>query len=604
MVPRGRTPLQASRDWSRRQVSPCHATLTLNRAVCDSTGHVPADTPSPAPPASGTGSPADAQDIGAYRGLRIDTRALPWTGPFARDYCHAFDRLAPFFRGSPADPESWSAAVAARHAHPPDPAVAPVIARQLADRGAPAEALAAADRLRDPRTVAVVTGQQAGLFGGPLFTLLKALTAITLARRIAAAAPDPPVVAVFWIDAEDHDLDEIRHCDLLGADLAPQSITLDLDVPAGTPAASVRLDDAITGAIDRLRETLPPTEFTAEVIDALAAAYAPGVRLVDAFARWLDRLLGAHGLIVFDASEPAAKPFVRQLFARELQAPGRTCALAATAGEQLTALGYTAQVSPVAGSTALFRMNGAREPIRVDGDGFVSGGQRVETPTLLAELDANPTSFSPNVLLRPIVQDTLLPTAALVAGPHELAYLAQLGEVYEAFGLPMPVLHARATATIVDGATLRFLTRYRLDPGRLQPRDDGVLNALLAAQLPASVNAALDAAEAATTERLAALREAVPAIDPTLAGAVDSTHGRMARDLGTLRHKVIQAAKRRDETLRRQFHRARTQCFPGGDPQERRVGSLQFLNQYGFPLVDRLLADLSFVPGCHEILTI
>ena len=565
---------------------------------------MPADTPSPTIPASGAGSAADARFAGGHRGLRIDTRELPWTGRFDRDYCHAFDRLAPFFSRSPADPESWTAAVAARHAHLPDPGVAPIIARQLADRGAPAEAVAAADRLRDPGTVAVVTGQQAGLFGGPLFTLLKALTAVMLARRASAAGPGPPVVPVFWIDAEDHDLDEIRHCELLDADLAPQSIALDLDVPTGTPAARVRLDGGITVALDRLRETLPATDFTAEVVEALAEAYAPGVRLVDAFARWLDRLLGAHGLIVFDASEPAAKPFLRELFARELEAPGRTCELAAAAGERLTALGYSAQVTPVAGSTALFRMNGVREPIRVDGNGFVSGGRRLEAAALLAELDANPASFSPNVLLRPIVQDTLFPTAALVAGPHELAYLGQLAHVYETFGLPMPVLHTRATATIVDGATLRFLTRYQVDPGCLQPRDDSALNALLAAQLPASVTAALDAAEAATAERLAALREAVPAIDPTLAGAVDSTRGRMNRDLGNLRNKVIQAAKRRDETLRRQFRRARAQCFPGGNPQERSVGSLQFLNQYGFPLVDRLLDNLSFVPGRHDILTV
>ncbi len=583
---------------------PFGAALTLTRVVCDSTRQVPADTPSPTIPASGADSPTDARAGGGHRGLRIDTRELPWTGRFDRDYCHAFDRLAPFFSRPPDDPRSWPAAVAARHAHPPDPGVAPVIARQLADRGAPAEAVAAAERLRDSRTVAVVTGQQAGLFGGPLFTLLKALTVVMQARHASATDPDAQVVAVFWIDAEDHDLDEIRHCDLLDADLAPQSITLDLDVPMGTPAARVRLDGGITTALDRLGETLPSTDFTAEVVEALAEAYAPGVRLVDAFARWLDRLLGRHGLVVFDASEPAAKPFVRDLFVRELEAPGRTCELAAATGERLTALGYSAQVSPVASSTALFRMNGVREPIRVDGDAFVSGGRRLETAALLAELDADPASFSPNVLLRPLVQDTLLPTAALVAGPHELAYLAQLGHVYEAFGLPMPVLHTRATATIVDRAALRFLTRYQLDPGSLQARDDGALNALLAAQLPASVTAALDAAEAATAERLAVLREAVPAIDPTLAGAVDTTRGRMSRDLGNLRNKVIQAAKRRDATLRRQFHRARAQCFPGGNPQERSVGSLQFLNQYGFSLVDQLLDNLSFAPGRHDILTV
>ena len=535
--------------------------------------------------------------------MRIDTRDFSWTGPFVRDYCHAFDRVAPFFSGSPTDPATWNDAVAARRAHRPASAVAEIVARQLSDRDAPAAAREAAEKLRDPRTVAVVTGQQAGLFGGPFFTLLKAVTAVTLARRYADVA-DGDVVPIFWIDAEDHDLDEIRHCDLLDRDSAPQSVVLDLDAPAGTPATAIRFGETVTGAIERLREELPETEFTPEVLAALATAYAPGVRLVEAFARWLDRLLGDHGLIVFDASDPAAKPYARDLFARELKAPGRTSELAAAAGSQLTALGYHAQVSPAPGSTALFRMNGAREPIRIDGDGFLTGGRRLGSGALMAELDANPASFSPNVLLRPLVQDTLLPTAAVVAGPHELAYLGQLRQVYAAFGLPMPLIHARATATIVDAATVRFLARYELALARLQSQDDAALNALLDALLPPTVHAALDAAERTTAERLDAVREVVPVVDPTLAGAVESTRGKIERDLGNLRNKVIQAAKRRDETLRRQFHRARTQCFPGGDPQERRVGVVYFVNRYGFGLIDNLLTDLSFAPGCHDLLTL
>ena len=535
--------------------------------------------------------------------MRIDTRELPWTGPFVRDYGHAFDRVASFFSGSPTDAASRAQAVAVRRSHPPDSAVAELIARQLADRDAPAAARAAAEKLRDPRTVAVVTGQQAGLFGGPFFTLLKAMTAMTLARRYAGES-DGDVVPIFWIDAEDHDLDEIRHCDLLDRDSAPQSVVLDFDTPAGTPAAEVRFDDSVSAAIDRLRDALPETEFTAEVFDALAAAYAPGVRLVEAFARWLDRLLGEHGLIVFDSSDRAAKPFTRDLFARELLAPGRTCELATAAGSRLTSLGYHAQVSPTPGSTALFRINGAREPIRIDGGGFLTGGQHLDGAALLAELDENPASFSPNVLLRPLVQDTLLPTAAVVAGPHELAYLGQLRQVYAAFELPMPLIHTRATATIADAGTARFLSRYGLELARLQPQDDAALNALLDAQLPATVHEALDAAEQAAAERLDAIREVVPTVDPTLAGAVDSTRGRIERDLGNLRNKVIQAAKRRDETLRRQFHRARAQCFPGGDPQERRVGVVYFVNRYGFRLVDSLLAELSFAPGHHDLLTL
>ena len=536
-------------------------------------------------------------------GIRIDDRQLPWTGRFVRDYCHAFERLAPYFAGSPSLSTSWVDALETRRRRRPDTATVDVILRQLETRGAPRAAHVAAARLRDAGTVAVVTGQQAGLFGGPLFTLLKALTAVRLARRVgeehgAAAVP------VFWVDAEDHDLDEIRGCQILNGELERVPVALDIGAPAGTSAAAVTLDDSLPGVIAALRAALPPTEFTAEVLDALAASYAPGRRLVEAFARWLERLLGHHGLVVFDASDPAAKPFVRSLFRREIGSPGRTAQLAADAGAELTALGYHAQASPVPGAVALFRLDGGRQPIRAIDGTFASGGSTLAAQTLLENIDTEPARFSPNVLLRPVVQDTLLPTVAYVAGPNELAYLGQLRRIYAAFDVPMPVMYPRASATIVDAATVKFLKRHGVDFAQLQPRDDAALNRLLALQIPETIEQAIATAEQSAAGHLDAIRSAVPTLDPTLAGAVASTAGRIERELGNLRGKVVAAAKRRDSTLRRQFERARAQSFPGGTPQERGVAGVYFLNRYGFALVDRLLDDLPLDPGHHWLLTV
>ena len=225
--------------------------------------------------------------------------------------------------------------------------------------------------------------------------------------------------------------------------------------------------------------------------DGLAAAYAPGTRLVEAFARWLERQLGPHGLVVYDASDPAAKPFARSLFKREIGNAGRTARLAAEAGAELASLGYHAQASPAAGSVALFQLDGTRQPIRAVDGAFSTGGRTLDASTLLADVETDPARFSPNVLLRPIVQDTLLPTVAYVAGPNELAYLGQLRRVYTVFDVPMPVIHPRASATIVDAATARFLNRYRVDFAELQPRDDAALNRLLAQQIPEHVERAI-----------------------------------------------------------------------------------------------------------------
>jgi uncharacterized protein YllA (UPF0747 family) len=208
------------------------------------------------------------------------------------------------------------------------------------------------------------------------------------------------------------------------------------------------------------------------------------------------------------------------------------------------------------------------------------------------------------VLLRPIVQDSLFPTICYVAGPNELAYLGQLREIYDFFRVPMPLMYQRATATIADSATLRFLTKYELPLEALQQQDEAALNQLLEAQLPPTVEQAIQGAGSSIEERMASIAATVPQIDPTLEGAVQSTLARMQNDLKTLHNKVIQAAKRRDETLRRQFKHAQAMTFPHGHPQEREIGFVWFLNRYGPAMVDRLLEDLPLDMGHHWVLTV
>ena len=534
----------------------------------------------------------------------IDLRQLSWATPFARDYCHAFDRLEQFYPGPPGAPGSWREAIEARLAaggRATD--IANVLTNQLRERRAPPAALAAAERLGAAGTVAILTGQQAGLFGGPLYTLLKALTAIALARRVES---EHGVVAVpvFWVDAEDHDLDEVRACQVLDDDLELHRMALDLASETGRPSSAVRLPETVGALLDQLRETLPSTEFSAAVLERLAASYAPGTGLVEAFSRWLDCVLGERGLVVFDASDPAAKPLARPVFDRELRLRGEASRLAAAAGAQLSARGYHAQVQPADDAVALFHLDGGRRPIRLR-DGAFALGDALLAPDALRDLvREQPATFSPNVLLRPIVQDTLFPTIAYVTGPHELAYLGQLREVYRLFELSMPLVYPRLSATILDRGAVRFLGRHDIDLDTLQARDDGALNRLVGARLPPAVEAAVAAAERSIGAELAAIAEGVPAIDPTLVGAVRTTRQRMERDLGNLRGKIVQAAKRRDTTLRRQFHRARAQAFPGGAPQERAVAFVYFLNRFGPQVVDYLLDNLPLGVGQHWLLTV
>jgi bacillithiol biosynthesis cysteine-adding enzyme BshC len=545
-----------------------------------------------------------AQGAAATR-IPVDIRRYPGIRRLAGDYAYAFDPLAPFYEGDPARPEAWQSAIDRALAHARDrEAVATLIAAQQQRRGAPAEARAALDRLRKDGTVAVVTGQQAGAFGGPLYTLLKAVTALRLAARVRQDY-EVPAVAVFWIDSEDHDWDEVASCTVLDGDVQARTVRLPSPAGAGTlPVGRLLLPDGVSAALDELAEALPATEFTASLMTRLRSSYKAGLSTSEAFGRLLEFTLGEYGLIVYDAADPAAKTLVRDVFVREVQFPGRTAELALEAGSALVRLGYHAQVSAHADGLSLFSLAGGRHPVRFAEGAFRAGDREWTQAALLSEVRTHPAGFSPNVLLRPIVQDTLFPTVAYVAGPNELAYLGQLKPVYAHFGVPMPLMVPRVSATLLDSAGVRFLGKHDVALEVLHAQDESVLNHLLEAALPGEVERAFQAAAAAIDGPMQALVQAVPAIDPTLEGAARSTAGKINHEIQGLHTKIIHAAKRRDETLRRQFTRTRAQAFPNGHAQERTIGFVSFLNRYGPGLLDHLVRDLPLDPGSHWVVTV
>jgi bacillithiol biosynthesis cysteine-adding enzyme BshC len=392
---------------------------------------------------------------------------------------------------------------------------------------------------------------------------------------------------------------------VLDAEFQPRTVTLpDLEGAGELPIARLELDRHVEQTIESLASVLQQTEFTPDIIANIRAAWKPGVGMARAFATWLETLLGPHGLVVYESDDPAAKPLVADVFEKELSAPGRSAGLAQQGGEALAAAGHAPQVVLQPDSVSLFRLDGGRKPIKRQGDQLIIGDSVHSSDELARDAKAKPGGFSPNVLLRPIVQDTLFPTICYVAGPSELAYLGQLRGIYEAFGVPMPLFFPRSTATLLDSGAARFLAKYAVAFQDLRTPDESTLNKLLESQLPASVEESLRDAATQTQQSMGRVVDALPSLDPTLAGAAKTTLGKMEHELRSLHSKVIHAAKKRDETLRRQFVRAQAQAFPHGHPQERTLAVIYFLNRYGPGLVDLLLEELPIDLGQHWVVTL
>lgn len=550
-------------------------------------------------------SPTDALTAGLVRETVTFDR-LPWIRPLVPAVASGFDRVASLFVGDPSRPEAWQAVIdrLRDQTHERD-AIATILQAQLTRRGAPTAAIGAAADLSRPDAVAVVTGQQAGLFGGPFYTLLKAVTTIQLARR-TQERHGVPAVPIFWVDGDDHDWDEIRAAHVLDRDGAPVSVTAgDLPGAGRLPVSALTFDAGIDATIEGLAAALPSTEFTPDLLERLRTRFKAGVSPATAFACWLDDLLGSEGLVVFEPSDPAAKRLAASVFAGELADPCAVARLVRDAGQAMDALGHAPQIVPTDDTVCLFRIDeNGRVPLKPRDGQMAVGDRQVALDELRHEAETHPERFSPNVVLRPIVQDSIFPTVCYVAGPAELAYHAQLGPVYERFGVVRPLVVNRASATVLDGAAVRFLERSGLAFESLRGQDDTVLNRLLLDLMPAAVDTTFTDVRTWLDSLGPRLRDAAQQVDPTLAGAADTTVARIAETVKNLHGKILQAAKKKDETLRRQFVRTRALLFPEGHPQERHLNVAFFLNRYGPDLGSRLVDGLPVDTAGHLLLTL
>ena len=536
--------------------------------------------------------------------IRIDIRQLPGTSALLRDYVHHFPALASFYAQDPRDPDAFRAEAAARsrRAYPRRDLVE-ILGEQNAAWGAPRAVQAHLEELGQSDAVAVVTGQQTGLFGGPLYTLYKALTTLALARRLRATL-QRPVVPLFWMAAEDHDVAEADHVQLLDRSGALLTLRFSAwETPPGFLPANLRLGPGIAATLEELRALLPSTEFVPWLAEALARAYAPGRTLADAFALWMTALLGEDGLVLVNPADPRIKRLTAGVLRQELAEAPRSAQRILEASERLRAGGYPAQIEARPDGVNCFLLSGGRRALVREPAGFRlrDSGEPIPAAELLRLAEEAPEQFSPNVALRPVVQDALFPTLAYVAGPGELAYFAQLRPVYEQFGVPMPILLPRAFLTLAEPRFLQLLERFHLTLPDLTLEPEQLSSRILRTLLPPDVEAKLAKAREEVSETFQGVGEAVAAVDPTLRATVGQTAGHIRGHLDQLERKTVQALKRREADTRQQVLRLCQALMPGGRPQERVFPALPYLAKYGPALLETLRQAIDG-PGWEHLL--
>jgi bacillithiol biosynthesis cysteine-adding enzyme BshC len=530
-------------------------------------------------------------------------RQIPHTTPLFADFLSWSPSIQPFYARSPHLSE-WlkdeTAAISYDSAR--RTRVADILERQNRAWDASPKTLENIARLRGGAS-ALVTGQQVGLFGGPLFSIFKALSTVKLAHEATDAGSD--CVPIFWLATTDHDLDEISHVSILGTDGSLQKLSAATrglpDAPVGTVTFGPEIEPLVEAAAGWLGDS--------EVTKFLREAYRPGENFGSAFARLFSRLFAEWGVILLDASDPEFHRMAAPIYSAALERSAELDDALLERGRELEAAGYHQQVKVTPSSTLLFTLrNGARVPIhrRANGGGaeFLVKDEVISPAEMLRRTASEPEQFSANVLLRPVVQDYLLPTLAYVGGAAEIAYFGQGAVVYKALlGRATPIL-PRFSATIVEAKPQALLERYDLSVLDTFQGPDALRETLAKHALPSDLQAAFDRAESSLKQSLDSIQQSLERLDKTLVEAAANAGSKMQHQLEQLRSRAARAELRQSEMLGRHAELLGSALYPNKVLQEREIGGVYFVARQGPELLRDLYNTLRTDCLDHQIISL
>jgi bacillithiol biosynthesis cysteine-adding enzyme BshC len=513
---------------------------------------------------------------------------LPHTTKLFADYIYHPERVERFFPYSTHDPRAFAKAADAI-SYPDDRRAALVAALRIQNGDHPA-----LDLLARPGTVAVVTGQQVGLFSGPAYTIYKALTAVHVARRLTAQGI--PAVPIFWLATEDHDFAEVNQAWVFDARHRPTELRAEAAPGPNQPVGTVPI---ISAPWEQAAQAMQGLPFADEAVALIRSAYQPGRTFGEAFAAVTDALLGKFGLLRVDPMAPEIRDLAAPLLRQAVEAaPALTDALLER-GKQLLAAGYHAQVHFEAQTSLFFLLEQKqRISLRRQGDHYLAQGRRVTSAELL---DRAP-HLSPNALLRPVVQDYILPTVAYIGGPAELAYLAQSQVLYRQLLGRQPIALHRAGFTLIDARSAKRMRHFGLELPDFFHGQDRLREQIAAKLVPPAVLASVAAAREQTASALARLSGDLADFDKSLEEALATSRRKIEYQVAKIERKIGREALARDARAADQAASLCGLIYPQKHLQERLYSAVPFIAKHGLGVVDQIHNTLQLDCPDHRVL--
>lgn len=461
--------------------------------------------------------------------------------------------------------------------------------------------------LNDVKSLAVVTGQQLGLFGGPMYTLYKIITVIKLTRQFKERFEEYNFIPVFWLEGDDHDFNEIRWIKLINNLNELKEVTYAEEIPeedAKKSVGTLTLTKEIISVLEDIKMSLRETEFSPALISRLSEIYSEGKTIKQAFKELIFWLFDEYGLVILDPQDKEIKSLLAPVFIKEIEGfREHTQKLVLTSAKLEEVYHAQVKIKPV---NLFYSTDEGRYSIEPVDNTFKLRRKRKQftKEELIETIQNEPERFSPNVLLRPICQDYLLPTALYIAGPSEIAYFAQVTPLYEFFNLVTPIIYPRASATIVEKSIQSALDKFNLELKDIFIKSDLLKDQVISSVSENNLDGLFDDSNKQIELIFDELKTKLFSIDKTISDSSERYRDKVLSAFAELKSKAIQAQKKKHEISLKQIDKISESLYPSENLQEREINFIYFVNKYGESFMKKLFDELLVNNYEHQVLQV
>ncbi|GIK61406.1 MAG: bacillithiol biosynthesis cysteine-adding enzyme BshC [Ignavibacteriae bacterium] len=523
------------------------------------------------------------------------------------DYLYEFENVADFFANDFRNRENYLKIFRSISESRQDFAsrIPDIISNQYANLNPSGKTAQNIKKLADKKTLAIVTGQQLGILGGPLYTFYKIITAIKLSQFLSERYDDYNFVPVFWLEGDDHDFNEVRTIKIIDDNNSLVTVGYKEEIEEDDLKQSVgliKLDNSINDFFTALEKELKETEFKSSLLQQLKNCFQEGRTFKAAFRDLIFNYFDNYGLVIFDPQTDEVKQLLKPIFKKEITDfrihTEQLVHVSATLEEL-----YHAQVK-VKPVNLFLRVDEGRHSIEpVENEFRLRRKRKSYTQEQLLEvLENEPDKFSPNVLLRPICQDYLLPTAFYIAGPSEIAYFAQLKPLYELYNIVEPIIYPRSSLTILENSIAGSLDKFSIGINDVFVDVENVKKRIINSVEQSSVDEMFSDISNQLENSFDQLKEKLFDLDKTIADSSNRYRDKILGTIAELKSKAEKAQQKKYEVTLRQIDRAAVHLFPNSNLQEREINFVYFVNKYGDEFLKRIFDELQINKFEHQVI--